>query len=155
MSIASIRAGLKTRLETVASIGVVNDWEPLARTEPEFQRFFVAAGTAEVRGWTITRESTETKPYAMGRNLATHTMVVRGYQVVNNDASSEKAFQDLVEAVCAALRLEEVAKFGGVVAVDPPQVRLVEPRMFGFGTGTLAVHYAELSQRVAEAAAYL
>lgn len=150
-----ICAALQARLETVPQIGVVTGWEPLANTRAEFETYFKAPTLAYVLGWSITRESTAVGPYTMGKNLQLHQLVIRGYRALDNAAATEREFQDLIEAVTAALRLEETGKFNaGAIQVAPPQVRLVEPRLFGFGDGAALMHYAELGLEVAEAVTF-
>jgi hypothetical protein len=152
VSLATIRAALKTRLETVTDVGVVSDWEPYVSRDEDLQTYFKSDSLDYLCGWTITRESTQEQHHTMVRkNLSVHTMVLRGYRALDEVGQTEQAFQDLVEAVCAALRVEIAERFSGtVVMVDPPQVRIVEPRTF---TEAL-VHYAEIAVKVAAAVGY-
>ena len=148
MAFSDLRAGLALRLRTIPGIGVVNDWEPYATREEDFATFFVSEGL--LLGWTICRESTHEGHITRALHAADHLFVIRGYRAVDNDAQSEKGFQDLVELARAALRIEQDPGFhlgGAAVKVDHPQLRIVEPRLFG---GVL-VHYAEIAIIIEEA----
>lgn len=147
MSLATIRTALAAAVGQVASVGVVTDYEPLATREEDFKAFFLSSALGYVQGWTVTRESTE--EFGLGedgasleQNWANHLMVTRGYRAVGSAGSTEKAFQDLVEAVRTRLRTEQKNQLGGQAAiVGPPNARIVEARTFG---GYL-VHYAEIT----------
>jgi hypothetical protein len=101
-----------------------------------------------MQGWTITREaSLETKRSQERLNSRRHVIVIRGYRAIDNDTSSEKAFQDLVESVCVALRAEELDQLNATAhLVEPPSVRIFEPRDFA---GYL-VHYVEIVLPIVE-----
>jgi hypothetical protein len=146
MALSHLRTALATRIKTVANVGVVNDWEPYTTRDEDFAAFFKSG--ALLRGWTITRESTREDHLTMKDDWSAHLMVIRGYQGVDNDAASEKTFQDLVELVRAALRLEQTARLSGYAnRVQHPQVRILEPRLFA----GVFVHYVEISLIVEEA----
>ena len=141
MSVAILRAAIKTAIESVASVGVVTDYEPYVRTEAEIKIFFQVAEATQLLGWTVTRERTEERDSSTGLDMDQHLMVLRGYAAVNANAASEKAFQDLIETVRARLRQERVNGFGGQFNVHPPNVRTVEARLL---SGVL-VHYCEIT----------
>jgi hypothetical protein len=147
MSLATIRAQIKTAMESVAGIGIVNDYEPLALRQEDFERFFRPPGESVVRGWSITREASSERDAVTELNLREHAMVLRGYQGLGADGLTEKAFQDLVELLCVRLRTEQRDQLSGeATLVAPPQVRIFEPRIFaGF-----LVHYVEVTLRCTE-----
>lgn len=146
MSLATIRTALKAAIESVTDVGVVTDFEPLATRQEHFETYFKAPALAYVQGWTITREATLERGHVTQANQSAHLMVIRGYRALSIDGSTEKAFQDLVEAVRARLRLEQRDQLGGVAMVDPPSVRIFQPLTFA---GYL-VHYVEITLRCVE-----
>lgn len=151
MSLAEIRAGLKGALEDVPRIGLVTDYEPWARREEDFRRYFFDPALGYILGWSITRQATTEVDDTHDENTATHLMVIRGYRALADGAATEKDFQDLIETVRARLRLEQRARFGKIcLAVGPPQVRTVEARLFA----DYLVHYVEITQQVQEAIGY-
>jgi hypothetical protein len=101
-----------------------------------------------MQGWTITRESTvETKRDQERVNSRRHLMVIRGYRALDQEGSTEKDFQDLVETVCAALRVKELDHLDGTaLLVGPPSVRIAEIRTFS----DYLVHYVEITMPATE-----
>jgi hypothetical protein len=150
MALSNIRTEIKAKLETVTNVGVVNDFEPHAARQEDFETYFRKPELGYILGWSITRESTTERDFVTEQNMAAHLMVIRGYRALETGGSTEKAFQDLIETVRVTLRKEQRDQLGlvnqGVVFVGPPQVRIVEPRMFG---GFL-VHYCEITLVVQE-----
>jgi hypothetical protein len=146
MALENIRTAMKTALLEVPGIGVVTDHEPLATRKEDFEGFFKHADLPYVQGWTITRESTGERASSTAATRRDHLMVVRGYRAIGATGATEKAFQDLVEAVCVRLRRELRDQYGGIAAASPPTVRVVEPRSFA---GYL-VHYVEIAQTCSE-----
>jgi len=74
-----------------------------------------------------------------GKVERTHQFKIYGVLALKDDDATEVTFQALVEGVCTALRtngtLNSTAEESG-----PPQVPVLEPRLFG---GVL-VHYCEI-----------
>lgn len=148
MALADIRTALKIAVSGVASIGVVTDFEPWATRKETFLTYFKSGALAYMQGWTITRESSlEEKRTQERSNSRRHLMVIRGYRALDQDGATEKAFQDLIEAVCAALRVKELdALDGTALLVGPPSVRISEPRTFS----DYLVHYVDIAVPVTE-----
>jgi hypothetical protein len=142
MSLGDIRTAIQGAMQEVPSVGIVNDFEPWARREEEFRRYFFDRPLEHIRGWTITRQATEEIDNTLDGNFSTHLMVIRGYRALADGASTERDFQDLIEAIRTRLRAEQYGHFGGVCTlVGPPQVRVVEVRSFS----DYLVHYAEIT----------
>jgi hypothetical protein len=153
MPLAEIRAGVKARILTVPDVGKVWTFEPHF-TRDEDRALYAEYG-GEIRAWTITRESTEEteEPPNTCVNFANHLLIVRHYRSMNGHAATEETFQNAVETVRDALRLEQREWFGltEVFKCGPPSVRLVEMRMLGqAGAGGPLVHYAEITLPVIE-----
>jgi hypothetical protein len=157
VSLRDIRHAIKKAMDDIPAVGLVNDFEPWARREEDFRRYFWSPELEFILGWTITREATEeTDDSHDPANFSTHVMVIRGYRALADGASTEKQFQDLIEIVRVRLRAEQVSVddrgnvCGGLngtcLRVAPPQVRIVEVRTFG----DFLVHYCELLLRCTE-----
>jgi hypothetical protein len=147
MSLANIRTAIQGAMQEVPTVGIVNDFEPWARREEEFRVYFYDRALEHIRGWTITRQATQELDDTLDGNFSTHLMVIRGYRALANGASTEKDFQDLIEAIRDRLRAEQYGHFGGICTmVAPPQVRTVEVRSFS----DYLVHYAEITVDVTE-----
>jgi len=153
--LADVRAALKARMETVADIGVVNDFEPAVRREADLRTHFKHADLDYLLGWSISRESATEIGEGISdcTHLCQHLFVIRGYYALdgsNGDTAND--FDALVEAVRTKLRLEarDVLQAAAPTAqaqfVGPPEVRIIEPREYG---GVL-VHYAEITLRITE-----
>jgi len=72
-------------------------------------------------------------------------MMLQGYRSLDESVQSEKIYQDLVDNVCAAFR-DKYNLNGKALKVDPPQVLIVEHKMFG----SVLCHYAEIQLNVTE-----
>ena len=106
MSLADIRTAIQGAMQEIADVGIVNDFEPWARREEEFRAYFLHPALQHIRGWTITRQATTETDDTLDGNFSTHLMIVRGYRALADGASTEKDFQDLVEAIRTRLRAE-------------------------------------------------
>lgn len=146
MSLATLRTGLQSLLAGITDIGVVTDYEPFVQREEDFRTYFYDAPADRILGWTITRESTSERDKDNATTWRNHAMVIRGYAPVGQKGFTEKAFQDLIEDICDAVRAQQLPQLVGfgvtsVTFVGPPQVRLVEARQFF----DKLVHYVEIT----------
>ena len=152
MALADIRAAIATALGQVTNIGKVNAYDVLAIREEDFKAFFLDSTLGYVQGWAITREATTEGDKDTEQNWRRHLMVIRGYRAIGSGGATETAFQDLVEAVCVRLRSEQRDQLKDptlqptATFVGPPNVRILEPRMFG----SYLVHYVEVLLVVTE-----
>lgn len=161
MSLSAIRDQIKAILESVEGIGVVHDYERWAVDWNKILELFKPARQDKINGWMITRRSTDERVEVFGRNLVSHTFLIRGVYSLDDGASSEKTFQAIIEAIrtafrsrfdlngaCEATYLDVDAMGpGGKVGV---QVSLIETRMFG----SILCHYCELLLGAQERVAY-
>jgi len=118
--LATIRSAIVALAQAVPHIGPVHDRQRFHRNEAEFRRLFVTdlpGGTQQLRGWTLTRESTQELAVAFGRGAERHTWQVRGYMALNDEQASELAFDELIEAFRDAVRADPT--FGGTCEPDP------------------------------------
>lgn len=111
MSFASIRAAIAATLNGVAGIGLVHERERYARRAEHLKTFYVTGG--EIRGWFIRREATQESSRHQGRSVETITWQIRGFMSFVDEDDSEFAFDDLIEAIRDAFRVDE--SLGGTV----------------------------------------
>ncbi len=148
MSLAAIRTELKTVIEAVSGIGNVYDYLRYSNSEKNFKDLFKA--DKKINGWQITRQATSEETESQNyNNIRTHKFLIWGIYSAKDVDASEKTFQDLVEAVTAALRTAGKSPqplSGTALYVEPPQVEKIEYRCFG---GVL-VHSVDISVEVTE-----
>lgn len=151
MSEATVRASIKTLIESVSNIGLVYDLEPFADSWDVFiTRFKTTISNVDmIRGWTISCEAVPAQGFvATGlRNTGNqyfYDYKIRGYQSFDFETSTEKTFLTLAIAVMAALNSGIVS--GSVFNADLAQLTSYTPRVFA---GALC-HVAEITQIVRE-----
>lgn len=151
MSESTIRAAIKDVLNTVENIGVVHDYERHAADWGKFLELFrvVMSGQPQIRGWEITRRQRTGRQGTLGAGFREterrHVYRIHGYMGLQDHAASEKIFQVLIDAVCAAF--SSTQRLGGASnSHEFIQVGVIEPRMFG---GVLC-HFCELTLTVIE-----
>jgi len=128
MSLNAIRDYLKTLLSGVAGIGVVHDYERWAANWTDLLSYYQKNG--KLNGWAITRRSTAAEWVAEPLVERTHTFEITGIYSLKDTDASEKTFQDLIEAIDAAVRFDHTLG-GNCLVAEPLQVETVEARMFG------------------------
>lgn len=116
MSVPAIRAAIVARMNTVADVGSVFDYQ---RYEPRVDALasmyrVTIGGQPQIRGWFVTRVSTEERSPAIGRWQTLHTWRIRGYMSLDDASASEKTFDGLIEALRDAFRADDT--LGGAVA---------------------------------------
>lgn len=108
MSVATHRAAIVAMIAAVPTVGIVHDEEPWARTEARWGELYkVDTGAGKViRGWWVRRIRTRELSPHLGRAINVHTWRIRGFSVLDSDAGTGVAFDDLVEAIRRAFRLD-------------------------------------------------
>ncbi|HWO88414.1 MAG TPA: hypothetical protein VNL98_04610 [Gemmatimonadales bacterium] len=138
MALAENMAAIQAILSGVAGVenvyGTVRNWQ----TEKQF-RDGARTASGGVQFWFLTREATAAEDLGPRLTARRHTIALHGYAGVNDAASSEQSFQELIERVAGALnadrKLAQTARHCG-----PPQVRAVDYRVLN---GVLC-HHAEI-----------
>jgi hypothetical protein len=127
VSVALIRAEIKTILSGVAGVGIVHDYD---RWSADWTTFFALFKSgAEIRGWQIARTKTE-EIGGKGETKRTHTFRLRGILGLDDSAATGKAFDDVVETVENAFD-DAITLNGKATSAGPLQVDAIEIRMFG------------------------
>jgi len=111
VSLATIRAAIVAKLNTVSGIGVVHDYERYASQAADFRTLYLTGG--QILGWHVRRVSVSSKFIAYGEWEETNSWEIRGYAGLNDADASEIAMDNLVEAIRAAFRADD--DLGGVV----------------------------------------
>lgn len=114
------REALRTLIAAVPEVGVVHAFEPYAKTQTEFQAAYlwtVPGGGQQLRGWHIRRTATRERELGVGRTLNAHTWRVRGFMALDLGGATELEFDDLVEAIRRAYRLNPT--LGGAAQLSP------------------------------------
>lgn len=114
------RDALRTLIAAVPSVGVVHAYEPYAKTQAEFQAAYLwtaPGGAQQLRGWHIRRTATRERELGVGRTLNAHTWRVRGFMALDQGGATEPVFDELVEAIRRAYRLNPT--LSGVAQLSP------------------------------------
>lgn len=142
--LSTIRNAIAATISAVPSVGVVHKFERYAAKSNDFKALFVGE-SGQLLGWTIRRIRTEESEYDSLTNRVIHHWRIVVAMGLEDSKESEIAFDDLIEAVREAFRLDET--LGGVVEtmvfdnLAGLQLEDSGPAMFG---GTL-VHSARLA----------
>ncbi len=114
MSVAAIRTAIVTRLNSVASIGVVHDRERYAADQSKLKSLYWSAPLNRLQGWYVRRQQTS----EVGEIRQTSVEQIRwrlvGFMAFDDATSSEIAFDALIERVRDAFRVDDT--LGGSVA---------------------------------------
>lgn len=114
------RTALAALIAGVSGAGVVHAFEPYAKTQAEFQAAYLwtaPGGAQQLRGWHIRRTATRERELGVGRVLNAHTWQVRGFMALDQGGATELEFDELVEAVRLAYRLNPT--LGGAAQLSP------------------------------------
>ncbi len=125
-TVKQIRDALVVTLAAVPQIGHVYARERYLTDEKKFREIYLyKPGAGEpiandhLRGWWLRRVETEERQANTARTVNVHTWLVRGFMALKDDVESELVFDDLVEAVRAAVRVG-LAPGGSLVSVCQP-----------------------------------
>lgn len=115
MSVDTIRSALKTKIEAVTGVGVVgnpnlgvanvHDFLRHIKGDKSLFRSFFETTNKRIHSWQITRRSTsEISQNQNFTSLRRHSFLVFGILGVQDESTTEKTFQDIVERVSKAFR---------------------------------------------------
>jgi hypothetical protein len=151
VSEATIRAQIKTVLDTVTNVGRTHDYLRWAIDETAFDDLFgtSVSDTDQYRGWMIAWLGfTQEEPYT-GRDsdqYRTHTFQIDGYLGLKDSKATEKTFAALTEAVCNALDADSTINSSDFAHMRMPVQCIADSRLF---YGKLC-HHAEITLQVVE-----
>jgi hypothetical protein len=107
-SLEQLRTAIVATITSVADVGAVH---PYIRHDPDpevlrgLYEITVGAGQV-VRGWHVARATTYGTLINSARVLIDHDWVITGLWELNDGAGSAVAFDEMIEAVCAAFRAD-------------------------------------------------
>jgi hypothetical protein len=119
MSEATIRAQIKTVVESVAGIGAVHDYQRYSRSWAALKAMYTASGT--VNSFTIYRIGCQTERDTMPTLLRHHAFRLDGIRELDDAAATEKTFQTLLDALFTAFKNNQTLS-GTCQNVDPLQI---------------------------------
>ncbi len=147
MTFATIRAEVKTVLDTVAGIGKTHDFLRHAVFWDDY--FTKYKDTDKINAWEISRLSQEEEIESV-QNLSgssptfrdTHVIIIRGYRSLDDSVTKEKTFLALIDSIIAAFRAtDDIQLLNGKLIVPLMiSVPVIEHRLFG----SVLVHFAEI-----------
>jgi hypothetical protein len=102
MPLTTIRAQLKTLLESVTGIGRVYDYKRYSSDWGTYKQLFVK--NSKVNEWEIQRNALVVEPRGSQATAGkvkdtVHNLVIRGFYAFTDDPSSEKPFDTLVDSI--------------------------------------------------------
>ena len=107
-TLTAIKEQIKTILAAIDEVGNVYDYLIFTTSVLDLKELFSftpqGEGDAHLRGWTITRTSTEEEWLGTEMNFRKHEFIIRGYMSFGKKGHTEQTWQDLVELVCDAFR---------------------------------------------------
>ncbi len=143
MSYATIRAELKTVLESVTDVAVVHDY--LRWTNDRSRLLQLYKNNGRINAWEFTRTRNEREQLETGNRFrSTHFMLIKGYFSLKDDAASELTFQDLVEAV--ADKLQQDANLNGKATLMLPPNSDISHEF----KSNVLVHFVEMTLEIFE-----
>lgn len=107
-----IRDAIAAAMATIPDIGKVQKFERFAKAEKEFKVFYEHQG--QIRGWNIRRITRNENSQGLGISNVVNKWRISGFMSMADADASELVFDDLVEAVCAKFRADEM--LGGLIA---------------------------------------
>jgi len=142
MSEATIRAQIKTVLESVSGIGIVHDYRRHSRSWATLKALFASAGT--VSAVTFYRVACPADRDTMPTILRRHSFKLDFLRELDDAAATEKTFQALLDAVFEVFKANQT--LGGTCQnVDPLQVDAIdtediEQTLYHVASCTLVCH---------------
>lgn len=116
-----IRNAIAVRIAAVPNVGKVHAFERFAKAEKEFRTLYESSG--KILGWNVRRVTKKTASPALGRWQVTNGWQIKGFMSLDDAGNSELVFDNLVEEIGEAFRLDET--LGGLIdgtVLDSPDV---------------------------------
>lgn len=104
MTIRQQRAAICDLMRSVPDIGVVHDYERYAADLSRLKALYFSPAHQDLRGWFVRRARVRETGILQPRFLEVTNWQIRGFMSLDDDAQSELAMDDLVEALRDAFR---------------------------------------------------
>lgn len=107
MTVAAIRAAIKTIMLTVPDIGVVHEYERYTKDLTGVKALYVYAPLNQLRGWFIRRASVKEFGRLHNRSVQACRWQIRGFMALEDSAASELQMEELIEALRDVFRVDD------------------------------------------------
>ncbi|URX63257.1 hypothetical protein KR767_04090 [Luteibacter anthropi] len=144
----AIRSAIVAKIQSIPDVGVVHAYERYATAMDKLKSLYVAPGGDRLLGWFVRRQAIA-ESSANGRaRIVDTTWRVQGVMALNDSDRSELLFDDLIEALRDAFRIDTT--LGGlckapIPAGEPAGLQLIDAGTVMFA-GVLC-HGARLALR--------
>lgn len=101
-----LRAAIVAKLRAIDGIGVVHDHERYAHALDQLKALYVPEGETQLRGWFVRRTAIAETSVGANRRTQDVTWRIQGVMALDDAASSELAFDALIEAIGDAFRAD-------------------------------------------------
>ena len=153
MTQATIRARIKTTLDTVSNKGLTHDYLRWAVQQSAFETIAktTISSVVQIRAWMITwRGFSQVEPYinrqGAPNQIRVHTFELHGYLGLDDSAATEKTFAALAELVCTTLDADSTLNADAMSTYrNPTQLAVDEVSWHGH-----LCHHAAITFQVAE-----
>lgn len=141
-----IRAAIKAKIETVADVGVVHEYERYSKERSKLKALYESGVPARLFGWHIRRVSTREFLEDIARWRVVHGWRIRGFMSIDDADATEKLFDARVEAIRDAFRTDD--SLGNLIftCIDPQSneagIQVIDHRPVLFCD--VLCHHAEL-----------
>ena len=128
------RSALLAVLAAVPAVGLVHSRERFASSEAEFRKLYLYSPAqavdgfgleSHIRGWYLRRTATA-EVNANGRILNEHRWLIRGYLAFKDAVESELIFDELVERIRSAVRVDTTLGLPGMLGGSTQEERGVQ-----------------------------
>ena len=110
---AQVRAAIKTKIESVANVGFVYDYERYTDNSGKIKELFYHGTEKRVLAWMIRRTSFQRREFFTGEVMRLDRWVITGFMGVDDADESGNLFDALVESISQAFVADPT--LGGVV----------------------------------------
>lgn len=114
MSIATIRAAIVTKLQSVTDIGVVQPYERYAKNLADVLVYYKSVAHQQIRGWNNSYKTASERGQIYTSSAEVSRWEIRGLMSVNDQLASRITFDNLIESVRDAFRAD--ITLGGAIA---------------------------------------
>lgn len=134
VTLSAARSSLLAVLAAVPAVGLVHSRERFASSEAEFRKLYLYSPAQAVdgfglephiRGWYLRRTATA-EVNANGRILNEHRWLIRGYLAFKDAVESELIFDELVERIRSAVRVDTTLGLPGMLGGSTQEERGVQ-----------------------------
>ncbi|MBI1386283.1 MAG: hypothetical protein GC150_15360 [Rhizobiales bacterium] len=110
-TVTQIRGAIAAKIAAVAGVGKVHAFERYAKGESDLRSMYVTDGV--LAGWYVRRIATRELSPHPGRSIVWHRWRLGGFKGLLDAETTEIAFDETVEAIRAAFRVDDT--LGGLV----------------------------------------